>query len=123
MTTSPLPYTATNSVFGEPRESRALQLIPELMTTGLICAIISIGLQTDRALDELDLDDLLIPHLCQLVSTVRSSKWKSTLGSSGYGLQPDEAACLKVALLEDLAGGIPLVGSGDCDEVNTFLSP
>ena len=120
---SPSLYTATNSVFGEPRESRALQLIPELTTTGLMCAIISIGLQTDRALDELDLDDLLIPHLRQLVSTVRSSKWESTLCSSGYGLQPDEAAHLKIALLEDLAGGILLAGGGDCDEVNTFLSP
>jgi len=52
--TSPLPYTATDTVFRESRESRALQLIPELTTTGLTCAIMSIGAQTDHALNELD---------------------------------------------------------------------
>ena len=96
-----------DSVFPGSREAGATHFnSSELMATGLNCAIISIGPHTDRILDELGLEDLLILRLHQLVSTVRSSRWESVLRSSHYGLRPDQAACLNLALFDDLAVGI-----------------
>ena len=85
--------------------------------TGSKCAIISIGPHTDRTLDELDLEDLLIPHLHELVSTVRSSKWESVLQSSHYGLRPDQAVRLNLALFDNLSVGTQMASVRANDQV------
>lgn len=42
-------------------------------------AIISIGLNTDAALDRLGLEDRLIPKLYSLIATVRNTRWEAEL--------------------------------------------
>ena len=79
-------------------------IISESTSGGMDCImIISLGKNTDRALDDLDLNDKVIPQLHTLVASIRNSKWKTVLTSSEWGLSPQEASILAMALTEDLA--------------------
>lgn len=66
--------------------------------------LISIGPNTDSALDRFNLGDELLPKLRVLVSTVRSSRWESVFRSQQWDLTYDQALVLSRALLTDLQG-------------------
>lgn len=81
-------------------------IISDLTSGGIDCiAIISLGEKTDGALDDLNLDDQVIPQLRSLVASVRNTKWEKMLTSSEWGLSPQEASFLAKALNEDLTPG------------------
>ena len=65
-------------------------------------AIISIGSNTDAALDRFHLDDNLIPQLHKLMTTVRSSKWEAKLRTADWGLSYEQAVTLSNALQADI---------------------
>jgi hypothetical protein len=65
-------------------------------------AIISIGSNTDAALDRFHLDDVLIHQLHTLVTTVRSSKWEAKLRGGDWGLNYEQAVTLSNALHADI---------------------
>jgi hypothetical protein len=70
-------------------------------------AIISIGPRTDAVLDELRIDDEVIPHLRLLIHSTRSSRWVSKLQQRGWGLKQADAIRLVDAILTDV--GTPVV--------------
>jgi len=65
-------------------------------------AIVSIGSNTDVAIDRFGFDDSLIPRLHTLVTTVRSSKWEAKLRGADWGLSFEQAVTLSNALCLDL---------------------
>lgn len=67
-------------------------------------ALISIGPNTDAALDQLKLGDEILPKLRMLVSTVRSSRWEAVFRSPKWDLNYEHASLLAKALLTDLQG-------------------
>ncbi|KAG2744798.1 hypothetical protein P692DRAFT_20743077 [Suillus brevipes Sb2] len=78
---------------------------------GLICdpfisetPLISIGPNTDVALDQLKMGDENLPRLRSLVGSVRSSRWEAVLRSPAWDLTYDKASILSDALLADLQG-------------------
>ena len=79
-------------------------IISELTSSGMDCiVIISLGENTDRALDDLNLNNKVIPQLCTLIASICNTKWETVLTSSEWGLSPQEASILAMALNEDLA--------------------
>jgi hypothetical protein len=66
--------------------------------------LISIGPNTDTALDRFNLGDDLLPKLRVLISTVRSSRWESVFRSQKWDLTYEQASFLSRALLADLQG-------------------
>jgi hypothetical protein len=66
--------------------------------------LISIGPNTDAALDRFKLGDELLPKLRVLVGIVRSSRWESVLRSQKWDLNYEQASILANALLADLQG-------------------
>ncbi|KAG1843380.1 hypothetical protein DFJ58DRAFT_731671 [Suillus subalutaceus] len=66
--------------------------------------LISIGPNTDAALDRFKLGDELLPKLRVLVGTVRSSRWELVLRSQKWDLNYEQASILANALLADLQG-------------------
>jgi len=77
-------------------------LQPDNPTRALTSAIVSIGSNTDRALDRFHLEDSLIPHLHTLVTTVRSSKWEEKLRGAEWSLSYEQAVTLSNALQADI---------------------
>lgn len=78
---------------------------------GLVCdpfvsetPLISIGPNTDVALDRLKMGDENLPRLRSLVGSVRSSRWEAVLRSPAWDLTYDKASILADALLADLQG-------------------
>lgn len=67
-----------------------------------IQAIVSIGPQTDAALDWFKLSDSLVPRLRDMARTTRSSRWEATLRSPAWGLSSRQAVGLSNAILADL---------------------
>jgi hypothetical protein len=92
------PGPAIASLPVNPRSS--LQLDNPART--LKNAIISMGSNTDTALDRFHLDDNLIPQLRTLVTTTRSSKWEAKLRGRDWGLSYEQAVTLSNALHADL---------------------
>ncbi|KAG2126224.1 hypothetical protein DEU56DRAFT_758971 [Suillus clintonianus] len=66
--------------------------------------LISIGPNTDTALDQFKLGDDTLPKLRLLVSTVRSSRWESVFRSQKWDLTYEASFGLSRALLADLRG-------------------
>ncbi|KAG1844313.1 hypothetical protein DFJ58DRAFT_731230 [Suillus subalutaceus] len=66
--------------------------------------LISIGPNTDAALDRFKLGDELLPKLRVLVGTVQSSRWELVLRSQKWDLSYEQASILANALLADLQG-------------------
>ena len=76
------------------------------LTSGIDCiAIISLSENTDAVLNDLNLNDKVIPHLRILVVSIHNTKWEMALTSSKWGLSPQEASILAKALNEDLTPG------------------
>jgi len=67
-------------------------------------ALVSIGPNSDAVLNRFNLGDDLLPCLCNLIGTVRSSHWEAVLRSSPWSLSYKEAANLSAALCADLKG-------------------
>ena len=67
-------------------------------------ALISLGSNTDMALDLLNLSDSLLPRLSRLTRTIRSSRWHLILQSPDFGLSDKDAALLAASLLQDVRG-------------------
>jgi hypothetical protein len=89
----------SNIAVQETPHSRSISASP---TTPLL-PIISIGLNTDSALDRLELKDSLIPQLHDLVTMVRSSSWEAKLRTTEYGgLDFEQASTLSKALQADI---------------------
>jgi hypothetical protein len=66
--------------------------------------LISIGPNTDAALDWIKLGDEVLPKLRVLVQTVRSSRWEAVFRSPKWDLSYEHASILSRALLADLQG-------------------
>jgi len=88
-------------------------LAPKAQDRELICdptilrlPLISIGPNTNAALDQLELGDEILPKLRALARTVRSSRWEAVFMSPKWNLAPGHAAILSNALLADLQVGI-----------------
>lgn len=64
--------------------------------------IISIGANTDAVLDQFSLSDQIIPRLCKLVATIRSSCWEVILWNPSWNLNYEQAANLQRAFHADL---------------------
>jgi len=69
--------------------------------------LISIGPNSDAALDRFKLKDEILPELRKLVRTVRSSRWELEFRSQAWDLTYEQAFVLSRALLADLQG-VPL---------------
>ncbi|KAG2339223.1 hypothetical protein BDR05DRAFT_1003493 [Suillus weaverae] len=69
--------------------------------------LISIGPNTNTALDWFKMEDEILPKLHLLVSTVHSSRWESVFRSQKWDLTYEQASVLSRALLADLRG-VPL---------------
>lgn len=80
-------------------------LVPATFSGTDYIAIISLGENTDKVLDDFNLDDKIIPQLHKLVMSIRNTKWEIVLTSSEWGLSLQEASVLVGALNEDLALG------------------
>lgn len=65
-------------------------------------ALISIGVNTDVALDRLGLGDEILLRLRTLIGTTRSSRWEVVFRSPKWNLTYEQAAILSKALLADL---------------------
>jgi len=65
-------------------------------------ALISIGPHTDAIFDRFHLNDILIPQLRILATTVRSSKWEAVLRSTKWGLNYEQAVNLSRAMAADI---------------------
>lgn len=65
--------------------------------------IISLGPQTDAALDRFRLNDSLVPRLRGLTQTIRSSRWEEVLRTE-WGLTFEQAVTISGALRSDLSG-------------------
>lgn len=68
--------------------------------------IISLGPNTDVILDNLNMDDSIVPRLRNLAKTVRSGRWEAVLCSSTWGLNHEQASDLSAALLLDIQVGV-----------------
>lgn len=66
--------------------------------------LISIGPNSDAALDRFKLRDEILPKLRKLVGTVRSSRWESEFRSQAWDLTYEQAFVLSRALLADVQG-------------------
>lgn len=89
------------------RFSSALDIKPfpainsaDLSTAALIC----IGSETSRAMDQLGLSDNIIPRLRALVCEMRSSRWEQALCEPQWGLNRKAAGILAQALHSDITG-------------------
>ncbi|KAG1728115.1 hypothetical protein EDB19DRAFT_1913937 [Suillus lakei] len=69
--------------------------------------LISIGPNTDAAMDQIKLGDKILPKLRVLVQTVHSSRWEAVLRSLKWDLSYEHASILSQALLVDLQGMPP----------------
>jgi hypothetical protein len=65
-------------------------------------ALISIGANTDAALDRLSLGDEFLLKLRILIGTTRSSKWEAVFRSPKWNLTYEQSVILSKALLADL---------------------
>ena len=65
-------------------------------------AVISLGPHTDTCLDAHGLPDELIPHLHQMITSVRHSRWMQVLQGEGWNLDASAAVALSQALLADV---------------------
>lgn len=72
--------------------------------TNLGPPLISIGPNTDTAIDRFQLGDNLLPKLHVLVRTVSSSRWESVFRSEKWDLTYEQASVLSKALLADFQG-------------------
>ncbi|EPQ50028.1 hypothetical protein GLOTRDRAFT_141640 [Gloeophyllum trabeum ATCC 11539] len=68
--------------------------------------IISIGSHTDAVIDQLHLDDNLIPKLHEIPCSVRSSRWKEAILRDGWDLSESDAHSLAQAMLSDICGDL-----------------
>ncbi|KAG1848570.1 hypothetical protein F4604DRAFT_1935349 [Suillus subluteus] len=86
--------------------SEGIQLGPEFGCDAINFSplLISIGPNTDAALDQFKLRDELLPKLHVLVRTVQSSHWELVLRSQKWDLNYEQASILANALLADLQG-------------------
>lgn len=64
--------------------------------------VLSIGHNTDKALDQLKLDDSVIPELRSIMSTVRSTRWTQAIMARPWGIGSPGATKLAHAMLCDL---------------------
>jgi hypothetical protein len=79
--------------------SNSVAVIPAFTAIPLI----SIGTNTDSALDRLGLPDTFIPQLHKLLATVRSNMWEARLQTAEYGnLDFEQATTLSNALKADI---------------------
>ncbi|KAG2149220.1 hypothetical protein DEU56DRAFT_752872 [Suillus clintonianus] len=69
--------------------------------------LISIGPNTDVAMDQIKLGDKILPKLRVLVQTVCSSRWEAVLRSPKWDISYKHASILSQALLVDLQGTPP----------------
>jgi hypothetical protein len=67
-------------------------------------ALISLGPNTDAAIDRFKLGDEVLPKLRALAGTVRSSRWEAVFRSPQWDLTYEQAFVLSKALLADLQG-------------------
>ena len=65
-------------------------------------AIVSIGPQTDSILDELDIEDRIIPYLRFLLRSTWSSCWAVELQRSQWGFNHEDAVKIAEAMLNDV---------------------
>lgn len=70
-------------------------------------ALISLGPNTDAAIDRFKLGDEILPKLRALTGTVRSSQWEAIFRSPQWDLTYKQAFVLSRALLADLVQGMP----------------
>ncbi|KAF9231996.1 hypothetical protein BU15DRAFT_81740 [Melanogaster broomeanus] len=64
--------------------------------------IISIGPHTDAVIDRFKLGDEVLPKICELVCSIRSSHWEAVFRSPKWDLTYEQAANLTSALRADL---------------------
>ncbi|KAG1825139.1 hypothetical protein DFJ58DRAFT_738592 [Suillus subalutaceus] len=93
-------------VFAKPSPLVALSRHGGLVCDPLVSEtpLISIGPNTDVALDRLKLGDENLPRLHSLVGSVGSSRWEAVLSSPAWDLTYEKASILANALLADLQG-------------------